>query len=86
MTWTVRRFSWPARRGAISYHVELLRGRSTIFVADPRTNRIAVPATWSFHGRKFALDPDDRFSVWRVAHGVRDSTAIIRGELVVDLP
>jgi hypothetical protein len=85
-TWETRPFIWPARQGATSYHVELHRGESTILAVDSRTNRVVVPARWHFHGRKLSLDPDDRFSVWPVAHGVRDSTAIISGALVVDLP
>jgi hypothetical protein len=86
ITWSARRFIWPVRRGATSYHVELHRGESTILAVDSKTNRVVVPARWQFHGRKLSLDPDDRFSVWPLAHGVRDSTAIISGELVVDLP
>jgi hypothetical protein len=84
--WSARRFIWPPHQGATSYHVEFLRGGSTILVADPRTNRVVVPATWRFRGRSFSLDPDDRLSVWPMTHGLRGATAIISGELVVDLP
>jgi hypothetical protein len=86
ITWSARRFIWPARRSASGYHVELRRGDSAIFVANPQTNRLVVPKTWRYKGRKLTLDPDDRLSVWPVAHGLRAPTAIISGELVVDLP
>jgi hypothetical protein len=52
-----RSFAWALVRGAASYLVQFYRARTEIFRARPSKPRVVVPASWSFRGHDYSLEP-----------------------------
>jgi hypothetical protein len=49
--------SWPARRGASYYHVQLFRNGKRILAAWPLTTELALHQSWRWAGRRYRLTP-----------------------------
>jgi hypothetical protein len=49
--------SWPARRGASYYHVQLFRNGKRILAAWPLTTELALHAKWRWAGHRYHLAP-----------------------------
>jgi hypothetical protein len=47
--------SWPARRGASYYHVQLFRNGKRILAAWPLTTQFALRQSWRWAGRRYQL-------------------------------
>jgi hypothetical protein len=47
--------SWPARRGASYYHVQLFRNGKRILAAWPLTTELALHQSWRWAGRRYRL-------------------------------
>jgi hypothetical protein len=55
---------WTAVRGASYYNVVLVRGRR-VFSAWPLRARLKLPRAWTYHGRRYKLQPGTyRWYVW----------------------
>lgn len=52
-----RSFVWAPVRGAASYLVQFYRSGTEIFRARPSQARVVVPASWSYKGRAYSLEP-----------------------------
>jgi len=81
---TAQSLAWAPVARATAYHVELFRGSSKVFVADPVHARAKIPVRWAFGGRARALRPGTyRWYVWPVIAGARASTATVQAQLAV---
>jgi hypothetical protein len=49
--------SWPARRGASYYHLQLFRNGKRILAVWPRKTQFALRARWRWAGRRYRLAP-----------------------------
>jgi hypothetical protein len=49
--------SWPAKRGASYYHVQLFRNGKRIFAAWPHKTELALRARWRWAGHQYRLAP-----------------------------
>jgi hypothetical protein len=49
--------SWPTRRGASYYHVQLFRNGKRILAAWPLTTELALHQSWRWAGRRYRLTP-----------------------------
>jgi hypothetical protein len=49
--------SWPAKRGAAYYHVQLFRNGKRILAAWPLTTQLALHARWRWAGKRYRLAP-----------------------------
>jgi hypothetical protein len=49
--------SWPARRGASYYHVQLFRNGKRILAAWPLKTQLALRPSWRWAGRRYRLSP-----------------------------
>jgi hypothetical protein len=49
--------SWPARRGASYYHVQLFRNGKRILAAWPLKTELALHQSWRWAGRRYRLTP-----------------------------
>jgi hypothetical protein len=49
--------SWPAKRGASYYHVQLFRNGKRILAAWPLKTELALRAHWRWGGRRYRLTP-----------------------------
>jgi hypothetical protein len=47
--------SWPARRGASYYHIQLFRNGKRILAAWPLTTELALHQSWRWAGRRYRL-------------------------------
>jgi len=56
-TTSPRAFVWAPVRGAGSYLVQFYRAGKEIFQARPLQARVVVPASWSYKGRDYSLEP-----------------------------
>ena len=80
-------FAWIRVPTAAYYLLRIYRGRTLIFVAEPRTNRIVLPSAWTFAGRTHRL-ASGRYR-WSVRPGFGPPSAkrygreIVRAALVV---
>ena len=58
-------FVWAPVRSASYYNVQVFRGTRKVFSAWPTTNRLRMPASWRFGGRRERLTPGTyRWYVW----------------------
>jgi hypothetical protein len=58
-------FVWAPVRGASYYNVQVFKGTRKVFSAWPTTNRLRMPASWRFGGRRERLTPGTyRWYVW----------------------
>jgi hypothetical protein len=56
---------WKAVRGAGYYHVQLFRGRKRILAAWPSGSQLGLPASWTWSGHRYRLNPGRyRWYVW----------------------
>jgi hypothetical protein len=49
--------SWPAKRGAAYYHIQLFRNGKRILAAWPLTTQLALHARWRWAGKRYRLAP-----------------------------
>src|SRR5256885_16659673 len=49
--------SWPARRGASYYHVQLFRNGKRILAAWPLKTELGLRPAWRWAGRRYRLAP-----------------------------
>jgi hypothetical protein len=49
--------SWPARRGASYYHVQLFRNGKRILAAWPLKTELTLRPRWQWAGRRYRLTP-----------------------------
>jgi hypothetical protein len=79
-----RTFAWAPVPNATAYHVELFRKGKRIFAVNTTRPRATVPASWTFEGRKYRLEPAEyRWFVWPVVSGRRLARAVVQARLVV---
>jgi hypothetical protein len=81
------KFAWAPVVSASGYHVELFRAGSRIFATNTSRPEAPIPATWTFHGRRYRLEPAEyRWYVWPIISGKRVSRAVVQAKLVVGSP
>ena len=57
--------AWVRVANATYYNVQLFRGQRKVLSVWPAANRLALPRTWTFAGRRYTLQPGVyRWYVW----------------------
>ena len=79
-----RRFAWAPAENASGYHLELFRNGARIFARDTTRPALTIPATWTFGGKRYRLEPVEyRWYVWPIVSGRRVAEAVVRARLIV---
>jgi len=76
-----RAFGWAPVRAADYYLIAFYRGREKIYEARPRRPRLALPAQWTFSGRRYRLTRG-RYR-WSVRAGYGRPAAARYGRVIV---
>ena len=81
------KFAWAPVANASGYHVELFRAGSRIFATNTSRPETPIPASWTFDGRRYRLEPAEyRWYVWPIVSGKRVAQAVVQAKLVVGSP
>lgn len=81
-----RIMAWAPAPGAAAYEVALYNGSRRIFLERTKRTRLALPAEWSYRGRRLRLEPGVyRWYVWPVRAGARKASSrpVVQANLTI---